>query len=284
MFSPSGASPAYSYDLEFPSDGGIPANQHYVAQDGDLAAVDSKYPASHPDSQALDTRFGALTWQTFLFADSLLLQTPAERTEYYSALPNLYWQGDYYAVYVDDPFELLAPYQSAWRMYSPGPSPSTTWAGTPGHPRLLEGDIYLGETVCPACISGTRLNLLSYPFGDNAPDHFGFTDGTTPGLTESVAYGVYADDNAVKQGGFLDAEVTLPDAAQTYRIDYDTVRSSSDFTLSTDVATSWTVPANAPTGSLPAGWVCTYRSNPPSSCGVLPLITGDYDLPVDLLG
>ena len=284
QFSAADAASPYTYDLEFPSDGAIPADQHYVVHDGDLAAIDSAYPASHENQQALDTRFGALPWQFFLFAADLTVSTPTQRTEYYSALPTLNWQGVYYSVFDPATFSLLGAYQSAWRTYSPGTSFATTWAGTPGHPRPLEGDIYIGETVCPACISGAKLDLLSYPFADNSPEHFGFPDGTVDGLTESVAYGVYADDVPIKTGGFLDAEATIPSGTQRYRIDYNTVRSSADFTLSTDVQTRWTVPATAATSALPSGWVCTYRTGAPSDCGVLPLTTASYDLPVDLLG
>lgn len=271
-----------SYDLEFPSDGAIPANQHYVVDAGSLARIDSSYPASHADTTALDTRFGVLPWQSFLFASDLTLTTPTQRTEYYTARPDVTWQGVYYSVFDDSTFSLLGAYQSAWRTYSPGTSYATTWGGAAGHPRLLEGPIYVGETVCPACLSsGGRLDLLGYPFGDNSAEHFGFPSGMDG---ETVSDGVYADDVPVKTGTFLDTEVTMPDAAQTYRIDYNTTRASADFLLSTDVRTRWTVPATVQTGSLPAGWVCTYRANPPTSCGVLPLITSNYSLPVNLLG
>jgi hypothetical protein len=271
-----------TYDVEFPSDGAIPVNQHYVADPASLARVDSSYPASHPDTTALDTRFGFLPWESFGFAADLTFTTPTQRAEYYTARPDLNWQGVYYSVFDDATFSLLGPYQSAWRTYAPGTSYATTWGGAAGHPRLLEAPIYIGETVCPACLSaGGRLDLLGYPFGDNSPEHFGFASGMDG---ESVSEGVYADDVPVQQGDFLDAEVTMPDAAQTYRIDYNTTRSSADFLLSTDVRTRWTVPATVRTGSLPSGWVCTYRANPPASCGVLPLITSDFSLPVNLLG
>lgn len=269
-----------SYDLEFPSDGAIPVNQHYVVRDNDLAAIASSYPASHPGTSALDTRFGALPWQLFLFASDLSLSTPTQRTEYYSASPDINWQGVYYSVFNPDPFELLGAYQSAWRTYSPGTSYSTTWGGALGHPRLLEAPIYVGETVCPACLGdGNQLNLLAYPFGDNSPEHFGFPDST-----DQSTYGVYADDVPVKTGNFLSTSAIMPAGTQTYRIDYDTNRSSADFQLATDVQSRWTVPASVQTGTLPAGWVCSTAATQPSSCGVVPLITSGYDLPVNLLG
>jgi hypothetical protein len=284
MFSPADATTSYSYDVEFPSDGAIGADQHYVVSDSNVAAVDSKYPASHANQPSLDSRFGALRWQQFLFSDLVPFTTPTQRTEYYSANPQLSWSGSYYAIYVEATFQLLGIHQTAWRTYSPGTSFAASWGGPLGHPRLLEHDLYLDQTLCPACISDTRLDLLAFPFSDNTPDHFGFPDGAAAGLTESVAYGVYADDALIRSGGFLDAEVTVPAGAQRYRIDYNTVRSSSDLTLSTDVQTRWTVSASAPRIAPPSGWVCTLRANPPASCGVLPLVTADYSLPVGLLG
>ncbi|MGI8578537.1 MAG: hypothetical protein ACR2KG_11655 [Nocardioidaceae bacterium] len=81
----------------------------------------------------------------------------------------------------------------------------------------------------------------------------------------------------------LDTEVRVPTDALRYRIDYDTTRSSPDFTLSTQTHTQWGVSAGAPRGSLPAGWVCSYRS-PSTDCHVLALMTSNYQLPVDQLG
>jgi hypothetical protein len=270
---------SYSYDLEFPTDGAIPANEHYAPQDSDLAAIDSKYAASHPGTQGMDSRFDALPWEQALFGVLVPITTPTERTEYYSALPDLSWQGIYYSVFTSSP--LVGLYWGAWRTYQPGTSSATTWGDTPAGPRLLQAPVYLGETICPACLTGTTLNLLGSPFGDNSPEHFGLPD--PPGAQgETVSYGVFADNVPVAQGGFLNTSVTMPSSAQTYRIDYDTTRSSPDFLLSTAVQTRWTVPAAVPTISLPAGWGCD--SSGSTNCRVVPLITNSYDLPVSLLG
>lgn len=273
---------SYSYDLEFPSDGAIPADEHYAPQNSDLAAIDSKYPASHAGTQGMDTRFGALPWQVFLFAADLPITTPIERTEYYSALPDINWQGVYYSVFTFSPSLVIAgQYQSAWTTYQPGTNLTTTWGGTPAGPRLLQAPIFVGETVCPACLNGTTLNLLGYPYGDNDPQHFGF-QSPTGDEGETVGFGVFADGTQVAQGGFLQTSVTMPAAAQTYRVTYDTTRSSPDFLLSTAAQTSWSVPASVATSSLPSGWVCNTGGS--TSCRVVPLITDSYDLPVNLLG
>ena len=57
--------------------------------------------------------------------------TPVRRTEYYTALPSLSWQGVYYQVFHPDTFDLLGTLQSAWRTYSPGVRLATTWRTGP---------------------------------------------------------------------------------------------------------------------------------------------------------
>jgi hypothetical protein len=283
LFSPSAAKTPYSYDLEFPSNGAIPASQHYVAEAGGLATIHSSYPADHSGTSALDTRFAALPWQEFLFASDVQITTPLQRTEYYTALPDLTWEGVYYPVYIPSPFTLLGELDSSWLTYQPGSSSSVTWGGQPTHPRLLETPLFVNQVYCPACISGSTLDLLAFPFSDNSGDHRGYPDGTASGLTESESFDVYADGVQVTNGtGFLEDSVTLPAGAKNLRIDYDLTRSSPDLTLSTSVNTTWTVRTGAPQGALPAGWYCDFNED--TNCSVLPLMFADYDLPVNMLG
>lgn len=274
LLSPAGAKSPYSYDVEFPSDGAILADQHYAADAGSLATIRSSYPAAKAAQAALDTRFGALPWQSFLFGIDLTLTTPLQRTEYYTASPAVSWEGVYYAVYNPSPFILLSQFESSWRSYQPGDSYSTTWDGTPAHPRLLQTDLFVNQVYCPACISGNTLYLLAFPFADNSPEHRSYPDSSFPGLAESETYDVYADGVQVKQGtGFLQASATLPAGTHEVQIGYNTTRSSPYLPLSTSVATRWTVRANAPAGPLPAGWYCDLNQH--TKCTVLPLMTAD---------
>jgi hypothetical protein len=283
LFSPAGAASSYSYDVEFPTDGAIPAGEHYAAQAGNLATVQSSYPATHTGTTALETRFGALPWQFFLFAEDLTVTTPMRRTEYYSAGPSLSWEGVYYAVFVPTTFELLSEFDSSWVSYQPGDRTSVTWGGQPEHPRLLQEPLFPGAVYCPACINGSTVNLLMFPFADNAPSHRSFPDGTAKGLKETANFDVYADGLEISHGtGFFQKKVTLPTGSRVVRIDYDTTRSSPDFTLSTSAATTWTVRTGAPEGALPGGWFCDFSNH--TRCGVLPLMTTGYSLPVNMLG
>jgi hypothetical protein len=283
LFSPSSAKTPYSYDVEFPSYGAIPVSQAYTASPAGLATFRSSYPADHSGTPGLETRFGALPWQEVLFGDDLTITTPMQRTEYYSALPDLAWEGVYYTVFSSSPFELLGELDSSWTSYQPGTSSSVTWGGQPQQPRLLQQPLFVGQPICPACVNGSTLNLLVFPYSDNSADHRGYPDGTVSGLTEAQNYDVYADGVPVTKGtGFLQKKVTLPAGAKNLRIDYDTTRSSADLTLSTSVNTRWTVRTGAPQGALPSGWDCDLTGH--TKCTVLPLMYANYDLPGNMLG
>jgi hypothetical protein len=148
---------------------------------------------------------------------------------------------------------------------------------------LLENKIFVGRTYCPACLSGTTLDLLVFPYSDNTPTHRAYPDAVGAGshLRESQSFDVYADGREVSKGtGFFQESVTLPSRTSELRIDYDTVRSAPYFTLSTRADTRWTVPAR--TFPLPHGWYCTEANQ--TNCTVLPLLFADYGLPVNLLG
>jgi hypothetical protein len=283
MYSPSTAKTPYTYDVEFPTTGAIPVNQSYAAQASNLATVNSSYPAEEANQPALDTRFGALAWQEILFGDDFNVTTPMQRTEYYTALPGLSWEGVYYSYFDSNPFELIGEFDGSWVTYQPGQVSATVWGGQPAHPRLLQNQLFLGQTYCPACLEGDTLNLLAFPYSDNDPTHRSYPDGSYSGLTESEVYSVDADGVEVGKGtGFLEKKVTLPTGTKDVSISDDETRSSSVFTLSTSTDTTWTVRTAAPEATLPQGWFCDFNGH--TKCGVLPLMYADYNLPVNLLG
>ncbi len=281
--SPSGVAP-YTYDVEFPSDGTIPAAEHFVATAGSLATVKARYDSDSGRRPGLETEFSALPWEFFIFRSLFDVTTPLVRTEYYSANPQVAWQHVIFP-YVDNAtFTLEGETNSAWRKYTPGVTSSSHWFGQPLHPRLEQGNLFPGQTVCPACINGRKVSVLAFPFGDNDPDHFGYPSGTQPGLTENISYGIFADDVPVRAGtDFFDAVATLPAAATTLRLDYHVARVGAHFKLSSDVRTRWTVPIRTATTPLPVGWTCSDRSTS-TACTVLPLLQSNYQLPTNQQG
>lgn len=284
LFSPASATSPYTYDLVFPSDGATPADAHYVVHANELAVTDASYPAMSTSGRALDTRIPRMTWQRsgYLVAYEVPMHVPLDRTEYYTATPDLLWRADHFPL---DREDLPGELQGSFRRYSPGTAERVTWGGQPLHPRLYTDAIWPSLTpTCPACIAGSQLDLRAMPFSDNSPDHYGVPDYQQSGLDESLRYAVHADGVPVAAGGLLDAQVTVPLEAQQYRVDYVTRRSAPYFPLSTVTRTSWTIPAAAPTTPLPPGWTCGDTAAAPPTCRVLPLITADYDLALDPLG
>jgi hypothetical protein len=282
-FSPAGAHVSYTYDLEFPTTGKVPADEHYTAKASGLAAVASTYPAERPHQRSLDAHAGALSWESDALSVDLPLMTPARRTEYYTASRAVMWADLYYQVWLLKARAMLGQLDSSWVSYRPGERLSAAWGGQPQRPRLLEHKIFIGRTYCPACISGSTLDLLVFPYSDDTATHRGYPDasGAGPHLTESQSFDVYADGTEVNKGtGFMQASVTLPSGTRDLRIDYDTVRSAPYFTLAARADTRWT--ARARTTALPRGWYCTQANQ--TNCAVLPLLLANYDLPVNLLG
>ncbi|MGH3447631.1 MAG: hypothetical protein ACRDP4_08400, partial [Nocardioidaceae bacterium] len=283
LYSPESAGSAYTYDLMFPSDGTIAADQHYVVHEADLASVDAQYPATHTGQTGEDSRFGVLPWQAYGTTRPEPIDTPTQRTEYYSAHPDVSWEASYWQVYRSSPYTIQGLYMSAWHTYQPGTRAATAWGDQPQHPQMLQGPLFVGETICPACIGGSTLHLLVYPYGGNSPWHRGSSSGSDTGLDQSISYAVYADDVPVEESqGMVDTTVTAPADARRYRIDYHVHRASAEFTQSTDVRTRWTVRAAARRGDLSPGWSCTLAQS--TDCKVLALMTSDYRLPVDMLG
>lgn len=283
LFSPSTAKKAYTYDVKFPYDGVVPANESFTATPSSLARIPSNYPADHTGQPGLDTRFAALPWESFLFASDLTLTAPLHRTEYYTARPDLSWEAVDYSVYDEADFILQGEIDTSWQAYVPGPMASQTYRGQPTHPRLLQDPIYVNQVYCPVCVSSTTLDLLSFPFADNSPNHRSYTDAAGNGLTESSAWTVKADSKAIQSGsGVLEAAVGLVKGTKKYTVNYQLARSSDDFLLSTKTNTTWSFNANAPEAALPSTWVCD--SDGDTDCTVPPVMTSDYSLPVNLLG
>lgn len=277
-----GAKQPYTYDLKFGTTDRISPDQSYHPAARSLAAIDSAYYADHDGQQSLDGRFGAFPWEQFLITSDVQFTVPTQRTEYYLASNDLEWEAFDYQVYVPNPFTLLGEIDSSWRSFESGWSPYEPWGDDPSHPRMFQHNIFINQTVCPACLSGTTLDVLAFPFGDNSWQHRSYPDQPTAGLDESASWSVLADGSVVQQGtGVLLASANVG-SASTYGIDYDTTRSSSDFTMSTRTSTSWTVPEDAPRAALPHGWTCSVSGG--TSCTVLPVMTVNYSLPVDLLG
>ena len=283
LYSPSSAKKAYTYDLDFPSNGTIPADQSFAPAAKKLQSIAATYPADHTNQPSLDTRFAAQSWQTFLIASDLQFTAPMSRTEYYSTGTATLWQGIDFSVYDPGAFTLNGEIDTGWTNYTAGAHTTESWRGQPTHPRLFQGALFAHEVICPVCATASNLDVLAFPFSDNTDTHHSWPDGAATGLTESLTWAVKAGKTTLTHGsGLFDTSTGLVSGAKAYPLTYNETRSSADFLLSTNVTTSWKVMTNAPETALPTGWACSESGD--TSCSVLPLMTQDYQLPVDLLG
>jgi hypothetical protein len=222
-------------------------------------------------------------WERLLFTADVAFTAPLHRREYYTADPDLQWEAVDYTVFYPDSFTTLGQIVTSWEAYPPGLSRSEVFRGQPTIPRLLEHNLGVGETFCPVCIGPNLLYVLAFPFSDSSPFHRSYPDGGTQGLSESSDWSVKADGRPIGSGtGVFYTSRTIPGAVKVYTLHYEQTRSSKDFRLSTHVSTTWKVKTSAPQQQLPDGWFCDLNGS--RDCSVLPVLSDQYDLPVDLLG
>jgi hypothetical protein len=279
------AGASYTYDLDYPAVGSIPAEQaHHAPADGTLAAIDTHYASEVPGQSAGAGRtvidlagLGALG-----FTELYPITVPAERTEYVTASPGVHWQSS--VVRLANTFEDW--FSGAVRSYQPGSQPTETWLRAPLTPGAAQfAQPWYAPLLCPACRQGDNLNLIIPPYADSS-GHVAVQPTTPGGTSGDVASGSYT----LRSGGTVLATGSYPDgvqipvahAAARYRLTYDVTRSAPWWTQSTTTSTEWTFTSAPSSAQLPPGWFCTATGI--TRCHVLPLIFAGYQLPVDDTG
>lgn len=275
---------SYIYDLEFPSDRAIAADQEYVVTPAGLATVNARY-YSEVARTGSEWRDSYLPWQDFSIRSFFPLPQPAQRIEYVNGNSSVIWQQHVVARTSSDTLPIGELFD-ADRTYAAGERQAADWNKQPMHPGAQAdlGSNAGGFFFCPVCRTGDELELAVglWAFADNTPGHVGYVDGPSPGLTESAALVLYQDGKLVAGEPDLGIYPATPLAA-SYRMVLDTVRQAPYFHLSTRTHTEWTFrSAHADgTGTLPGGWYCWDGS---TDCRVVPLMTARYDLPLSLSG
>lgn len=278
LYSPAGVTPAYSYALEFPTDGAIPADQAYTATPDQLAAQDTSYYAAGQAQETAETRFSFLPWESFNFRADSDFTRPLQRTEYYTGNPNVSWQEQIFARVDPVTHAVADEFQDTFHNYASGQHTTVSWLVGP----LRQGTEYYQqapiEFACPACREPGKLSFYIWPFGDNDEGHVSFLQSS-----DTASYTLSSAGQQIASGtGMLQGTFTVPNKAATYVLSYDVARAESWWTQSTSVQTQWTF-QSAPGGGgpPPAGWSCLDGG---ANCTPLPLLTADYRLPVDPLG
>jgi hypothetical protein len=125
------------------------------------------------------------------------------------------------------------------------------------------------------------------PLADTTPGHVGVLDsyGDTPlgRITASTRLRVYRGTTLLTdQRDVYGAEVTVPAAAQRYRVVYRQTRAAPWIRLGTRSTTEWGFRSGHPTArTAPADWTCPEGTG---ECAVLPLLVPSYEVPVGPLG
>lgn len=283
--SPDGGA-SFTYDLDFPVNGAIPAQQAHIVDDSQLAAIHASYD-SELDGQVAAAGRGILSGGGFTFLGFTALYPlalPTSRTEYVSAGPDVHWNSELLRTTTGS---FTDWFEDAIRTYRPGTSVSAEWMRQPIHPGVHRlGDTPFLPLVCPACRQGDHFNLIIEPYADDVPGHVAIQPTRNPstGETASGAYQLSQDGQPIASGEYLDG-VQIPVSADpaTYQLTYDVNRTAPWWTLSTSTHTAWTFRSGHSQKSLSDnGWFCDFTAA--TDCQFLPMIFADYDLPTGATG
>jgi hypothetical protein len=273
---------AYTYDIQRPFTGLVPANLTMAITPAELATVDARYDSHVDDVVGSEVRFSQLPWESGgSRPTSLPVARPTHRTEYIEANPDIVWSQQT----LPDVRHGSGLGLDRDRVYRRGQTDTQHWWGQPGQPGVRRPEYLDGQPfLMPADREGNVLNFTIFPFGDTAPEHtMPFDFGFEPGLVEQADYTLWEDGGQLATGPVLLGNQRIPVSARPadYRLRYDVARTAPWLRLSTRTTTDWTFHSSPAQGggALPAGWLCGLTQA--TSCGVIPLLLPRYDLGVD---
>lgn len=279
---------SYVYDLEFPYADAIPSNLAETVTQDQLATIDSHYHSPIPGRAEVEGRVGLSPWQAVAVGWNNELVAPVERTEYVTALPDLFW------------LQLVAADEQTWggftqgdlRPYGPGEHTQATWMAQPMASGIQQEPV-VGQ-ACPVCRSGDTLNTILLPYAD-ADGHIMLADFAT---TENLS--LYQDGTLVGQSSSGFGSFAMSTQPASYKLVYDVSEDGGFWPTSTQVHTEWSFPSQerAP-DPLPPGWVCSDKGGSGggrsttdrgggggggggSSCSFEPLLFTHYTTSADL--
>ncbi|MFS8522001.1 MAG: S8 family serine peptidase [Micromonosporaceae bacterium] len=248
----------YLYDLVLVETGAIPSDLHYRYAPGDLAAVRASY---HNDAPGHAMAEGRSFLRPF-HSGATILYPPVvgerTRTEYLIGGDGIGYQQ---TVYGEQPFEAELQ-EPGFTFYEPGTTVDTHWFRQVVRPALV-------PEVEPVVRTGDTLALRLYEWVDSdghyVPNHI---FGLAPYPGDTIRTRVWRDGELVATNeGFPRLDVAAVPGRATYRVELDVDRDADWWRRSTRTRTVWTFTSQRPeAGSAP-----------------LPMLSVDYDVPVDLL-
>jgi hypothetical protein len=258
------------YDVEFPSDSGIPAQFPTQVPDASLAPLDAAYHSEVADHPIYTYRASFQPWETFSLRPVSSATAPTRRVEYVTGRPDIAWVGAIIAR-VD---EFNGIDQAPRTVYQAGQRAPDVYLRAPLAPGVDAGVVL--TQPCAACRQGDTLGLDVQPWSDG-----GHALSLMPSATLDMSTDtrLYADGALVQQGSLPSGTVAVPHDAARLRLTLDTTKSADWTSTATRTSTAWTWRTTARGGSLPAMRTCPDGTQ---SCAFEPLLFVGYDLGADL--
>jgi hypothetical protein len=266
---------AYAYSLEFASDGGVSANQHYTARTDQLATVRQRLstdPATHGEGLLADAPTDPVADEP-----TLILRTPMPQalTHYYGTADGTEWSQSVSGPggqSVFGPRATFAAGQQYTQDWGHGPI-------TPGLSRFTNDFL-----DCGACSTGDDLDLELGTYDDSNPGHNVFPDVSAT----SDRMKVFRDGTPVFDADTDVARLTgIPLQPGTYRAvldeDYTGVSGHSQALVThTEMTVAYDPTATA--DPLPVNDFCAAGDTEVrgAACQILPALTLHYQLATDL--
>jgi subtilisin family serine protease len=242
----------YLYDLVLLHVGQIPEELDHVVDPAQLAAIDVAYHNDvdgHPMAEArhFSRPFHSSSAYLHPFIDG-----PRERTEYVLGGEAMSYQQ---TVYGELPFEARLR-EPDYAFYAAGERAAQSWFRQVVRPALL-------PEVGLTARTGDTLDLEVYEWVDAAGNHFPELFGLAPYPGDTIAMRLFEDGALVAEADEPRGEFPMAAGPADYRIELDVAREADWWQRSTATRTTWSF------GSQPGD-------------GVLPLLSVDYDVDLDL--
>ncbi|QUQ67435.1 hypothetical protein [Kutzneria sp. CA-103260] len=264
-----GRGDGYRYDVAFPSDNGIPADNVFAVRPEQLATVTQRFDLDRPASDTGSFLNGA--------ADPVLNRYAVTEvgSEEGQAMPGLLTQylgtadGGQWAQSVATP-NLGAEYDGEPVTYAAKQSYQVAWGHGPLAPGF--GNHQDPFAYCGACTAGGTLGLQFNELNDSVTTHTGQSDSAMDHITVSW------NGKKIADADDIGATAKLPTTKGTLQAVMDTSR--DDVVHATTTHTEITVKVTGSGPTMPSGGTCAGTG----PCRILPALAVHYDLAADMTG
>lgn len=260
----------YLYDVESPSQDGIPGQFPTQVEAASLERLDAAYHSDVADHPIDTYRASFQPWETFALRPVSPATAPLRRVEYATGLPDIAWVGA--LVWQVDEFNGID--QGPRTILQAGQRMPEVYLRAPLVPGVDTGVV--PPEPCGACRQGDTLGLDVLPWWDGG--HAVGTLTASGTLDVSTDTRLYADGVLVHQGTLPAGTVPVPNGPAELRLALDTVKSAPWTATATRSSTVWTWRSTTRTGTLPAARTCPDGTQ---DCAFEPLLFADYDLGAD---